>query len=160
MVGAVTSTTTALLFYIASVRICHDGQASNISPNSAFYTSISFSRVYPSFPSVRAQPRMAGYHTLEFPCSFYMAEIQVGGPRAGPDPPDQSHQLFIEYNFKLLLSMQVSQVSTHFHFWSLPGVSLLTIGAPTYKPLRSWCVTTQSGYPTLRRVQSLLFNVI
>lgn len=41
----------------------------------------------------------------------------------------------------------VSQVSTHFHFWSLPGVSLLTIGTPTHKPLRSWCVTTQCGLP-------------
>ena len=46
MVGAVTSTTTALLFNIASVRICHDGQAYNISPNSTFYTSISFSRSF------------------------------------------------------------------------------------------------------------------
>ena len=108
----------------------------------------------------KAQPLYAERHALEFPCSIYMAKIQVGGPRAEPDPPDQRHQLFIEYNFKLLLILQVSQVSTHFHFWSLSGVSLLTIGTPTYKPLRSWCVTTQSGYPTLRRVQSLLFNVI
>ena len=61
------------------------------------------------------------------------------------------HELYIQ---------QVFQVSTHFHFWSLSVVSLLTIGAPTYKPLRSWCVTTQSGYPTLRRVQSELFKVI
>lgn len=43
--------------------------------------------------------------------------------------------------------IQVFRVSSHFHSWSLPGMSLLTIGTPTYKPLCSWCVTTQCGLP-------------
>lgn len=53
----------------------------------------------------KAQPLYAGRLALEFPCSIYIAEIQVGGPRAGSDPLDQSHlavyrvQLQTTFNF-------------------------------------------------------------
>lgn len=39
----------------------------------------------------KAQPLYAERHALEFPCSIYIAEIQVGGPCARSDPLDKSH---------------------------------------------------------------------